>query len=164
MTASYGYLDERALPEHPNLTEHRSKRSRTRSPLLGGEGLGYVFGVGAGLDEVLGYAGALFVGEGGDGGEDAAESNGYVVDVVHEANGFSGEGHVLGSSIRVEFSFYCKAKGRGNGKSIPQGLKPGFILVGLYVRAKARTLQRWSCGSLMYALKHVPFKAKARGV
>jgi hypothetical protein len=54
---------------------------------------------------VLGYAGALFVGEGGDGGEDAAEGYGYVVDVVHEADGFSGEGHVLGSSMLRDFQF-----------------------------------------------------------
>jgi len=61
--------------------------------LLNGEGLGNVFGVGAGLDEVLGDTGAFIGGEGGDGGEDAAEGNGDVVDVVHEADGFSGEGH-----------------------------------------------------------------------
>ena len=68
--------------------------------LLGGECLGDVFSVGAGLDEVLSDAGALVGGEGGDGGEDAAQGNGDVVDVVHEADGFTGKGHLERSSIK----------------------------------------------------------------
>ena len=42
---------------------------------------------------MLGDAGALLGGEGGDGGQDAAQRHGYVVNVVHQANGFSRERH-----------------------------------------------------------------------
>jgi len=71
-----------------------------RTCLLGGEGLGYVFCAGAGLEEMLGDAGAFFRAKCGDNGEDAAQGYRYVVDVIHEADGFSGEGHLRQSSIK----------------------------------------------------------------
>jgi hypothetical protein len=57
------------------------------------QGLGHVLGVGLGVEQVLGDAGALLGGEGGDGGQNAAQGDGNVVNVVHQANGFSGERH-----------------------------------------------------------------------
>src|ERR1035437_10040195 len=58
---------------------------------LCGQGLGDVFGVGAGVEQVLGDAGALLGGEHGDGGQHPAQGYGNVVNVVHPADGFSGE-------------------------------------------------------------------------
>jgi hypothetical protein len=55
--------------------------------------LDYVLRVGLGVEQVLGDAGALLGGEGGDGGQDTTQGHGNVVNVVHQANGFSGERH-----------------------------------------------------------------------
>jgi len=93
------------------------ERSLDAKSLLYGEGLGYVFGVGAGLDKVLGDSCALVGGEGGDGGEDAAKGDGDVVDVVHEADGFSGEGH-FGSILdgaKLSVSIVREGAVRGSG-------------------------------------------------
>ena len=49
--------------------------------------------VGLGVEQVLGDAGALLDGERGDGGQHPAQGYGNVVNVIHQANGFSGERH-----------------------------------------------------------------------
>ena len=61
--------------------------------LLGVEGFSHIRGVGPRGEQMLRHTGALFGSERGDGGEDAAQGDGDVVDVVHEANSFSGERH-----------------------------------------------------------------------
>src|SRR5580698_3464999 len=61
--------------------------------LLCGEGFGHVGGVGAGLLQVLGDPGALLGGKGAGSGKNAAQGNGDVVNIVHQANGFSGKRH-----------------------------------------------------------------------
>jgi hypothetical protein len=61
--------------------------------LPGGEGLNDIFGAGVSLAKMFCDAKALLWGKRGDCGENAAQSYGYVVNVVHQANGFSGEGH-----------------------------------------------------------------------
>ena len=61
--------------------------------LLGVEGFGHIRGIGTSGDEMLGDASALFRCKRGDGCEDAAEGDGDIVNVVHEADGFSGERH-----------------------------------------------------------------------
>ena len=74
---------------------------------MGGERLGDVFRVGLGLLEVFGHSGALLWGKYGDGGQDAAQSDGDVIDVIHETNGFSGKRHVDPLTVN-ELHVYCR--------------------------------------------------------
>ena len=62
--------------------------------LLGGQGVGHFLGAGMRLEEVIGDPGALLGGKGGDGGQHPAQGDGNVVNVIHQANGFSGKRHV----------------------------------------------------------------------
>ncbi|MGA2352235.1 MAG: hypothetical protein ABSF70_17500 [Terracidiphilus sp.] len=60
---------------------------------FGGQCLGDIVGTGAGLDQVLGDARALLSRERGNGGQYPAQGYGNIIDVIHQANGFSGERH-----------------------------------------------------------------------
>src|ERR1035437_8948486 len=60
---------------------------------LAGQGLGHIVGAGTGLQQVLRDAEALLVRKRRDGGQHPAQGHGNVVNVVHQANGFSGERH-----------------------------------------------------------------------
>jgi hypothetical protein len=72
--------------------------------LLGCEGFGYVVRVWPDFLQMLGHAGTFLGSKHRDRGEDTPQRDGYVVDIVHQANGFSGERHGLGSSYRlIEF-------------------------------------------------------------
>jgi len=61
---------------------------KTRS-LLNGEGRGNILGTRAGAEQMLGNFGALVSGERWDSGEHAAQRDCDVVNVVHQADGFS---------------------------------------------------------------------------
>src|SRR5579871_6282994 len=61
--------------------------------LLAGEGGDDVVVVGLGVLDVLEDAVAVFLGEAGERGDDAAQRDRDIVNVVHGANGFSGQGH-----------------------------------------------------------------------
>jgi len=61
--------------------------------LLDAEGLCNFLGAGACLEKMLGNLGALLCGESGDGSKNPAQGYGDVVNVVHQANSFSGERH-----------------------------------------------------------------------
>src|SRR5438876_2773623 len=61
--------------------------------LFGDEGFGHVFGVGLGVLEMLGDAGALLGSECGHECEHSAQGYGNIVDVVHESDSFTGERH-----------------------------------------------------------------------
>jgi len=72
---------------------------------LGGERFGDIVGVGAGVEQMFGDAGALLGGERGDGGQHTAQGDGDVVNIVHQADGFSGEWHGF---PRWDFRLYCR--------------------------------------------------------
>ena len=61
--------------------------------LLGGEGVGNFLGAGTCLAEMFGDLGALFGGKCRDGGQDPAKGDGNIVNVVHQAYGFSRQRH-----------------------------------------------------------------------
>jgi hypothetical protein len=67
--------------------------SGKRQMLSGSQSLSYVLGVGAGMEQVLRNAKALLIGKGGDGGQYPAQGNGNIINVVHQADGFSGQWH-----------------------------------------------------------------------
>jgi len=94
-------FDEDAVPGAGGAQgEPAAKRTRSdngdclgQPALFGGKSVGHVVGIGPGLLQVLSHAGALFGGKRGDRSEDAAQGDGDVVDIIHEADGFSGERH-----------------------------------------------------------------------
>jgi hypothetical protein len=71
-----------------------------------GKSLGNVIGAGAGVQQVLGDAEALLVGESRYGGQHTAQRYGNVVNVIHQANGFSRERHGFPRRLKFPSSLY----------------------------------------------------------
>ena len=108
-------------------------RGRQRAELLGSQGQGHIFGVGPGLHQVFGDADALFGREAGYDGQHPAQGYGNIVNVVHQANGFSRERH--GYPRMLKCRFHCRGK------------------------AGKKKVERWTGGN--YKIRRRPFQAQA---
>ena len=81
--------------------------------LLRGESVQNILGAGFGLSQMGGDNGAFIVVERGHSGKNTAQRHGYVIDVIHQADCFSGEWLGWGSSIGVVLTAIVRAGGGG---------------------------------------------------
>ncbi len=101
--------------------EHRSNRvRRVMERLFLGEGVQHILRAGLCLCQMGRYEGALVVIQSGNSGKNAAQGDGNIVNVIHQADSFSGERHV-GTSLEMATSS-LSALGVGSVKARPVGV------------------------------------------
>jgi hypothetical protein len=95
----------------PQNTGIGRKTTRVKDPgkmleveLLGGQGVKNILSAGLGLGQMLGDQCPLIIIQCGDSGKNAAQRYGHIIDVIHQADCFSGEWH--GGDPRVKLIQY----------------------------------------------------------